>query len=107
MYSDADKGCNKLLHNTVVKSKIDFCRSKVGDGFWFLATFPKSRICLRPLWQISASRTTCINFYKAFSRGRNRQKCLFLCKNPEKAAKLGLPAIRKSLVKFGTGCSRC
>ena len=28
-----------LLHNSVVKSKIDFCRSKVGDSFWFFATF--------------------------------------------------------------------
>lgn len=39
-YSDAEKVCNKLLHTTLVKSKIDFCRPKVGGSFLFFATFP-------------------------------------------------------------------
>ena len=78
----------------------------MGYGFWFLATFPKSRICLRPLLQITALFIGLEHFYKGFCRGRNRQNCLFLGKNAEKAAKLGLPAIQKTFVKIVTGCSK-
>ena len=77
-YSDAEKGCNNLLHKLLIKSKIDFCRSKLGDTFWPFLYEIKSPICLRLFLKISALFSVCKHFYKGFSEGREHQIFLFL-----------------------------
>ena len=107
IYSDAEKGWNKLLHSTVVKSKNDFCRFKLGGNFGFFGTLDPSTICLRPFLQISAFRTTCNIFYKGFSNGRETWFCCFFGIFAPKQAILAISASKKILIQMLWAYKKC